>query len=895
MNFIPQCSGRWSVLSCQYIAAMLDATLPRKARPGRGRAFLLLALVLLLPLALSAQANGNCDPNAGGLVLTQTGQNWQFIDAVGQKSALLGREDGSFEAWIYPLQLLRNFRLTFSASDRAIPADTIPRTVIVRPESTSIHYIYDSFSICETWLAPVHEAGAVVTLEVESAEPLTISAAFQPDVALMWPAGLGDGWMSWDENAKVFRLGQDNADPHRFYAVAGAANISNVRQAYSTNYSSAPFDTFVFGAPVTGKATYRFAMALSFEGAQQAQQVYESLLSNADRLQQESREYYEQYLARTISVTFPDRELQTAYDWARISTIQGLVDNPIEGKGLIAGYTISGYNHRPGFDWFFGRDSMWTSFALNSVGDFTTTRAALEFLTRVQRADGRVPHEIPQTASLVPWWKEYPYGFASADATPLYIIGVDDYVRFSGDVDFARAHWDNVWRAYQFLKSTYAPNGLPKNIGVGHGWIEGGALLPVSTELYQAGVADQALHSLSDIARLLNKTSEADSLSNEAAQLRTKIESSFWAPDKNFYGYALDTNGKLIDKPSVLGTVPMWFNLLDRQKGAQFLDVLAGPNDQADWGMRIVSQKDPLYSPVGYHFGSVWPLFTGWAAVADYNYHRALPGYLNLRANAQLVYDHSPGHATEVLSGDYYTPLATSSTHQIWSSAMIVSPIMRGMLGLSVDAINHTVDFAPHVPPDWDSFAVANIPVGATMLSLTWKRMADGISLEVQRKGSDTVQLHFAPAFSLRAKVLDAEVDGHRVNASPVEPANGSDQHVTINVPIGGDTTTIHVRVKNDFDIGYPFAAPAMGEISRGLRVLSEKWNDAHDRLELELAGMSGASYDLPLAGDLTGLRIEGGDEGTQRNSHTLHVAFPAAQSTPAYETKTVVLQFGGR
>ena len=190
------------------------------------------------------------------------------------------------------------------------------------------------------------------------------------------------------------------------------------------------------------------------------------------------------------------------------------------------------------------------------------------------------------------------------------------------------------------------------------------------------------------------------------------METSFWSPDKNIYGYALDLEGKRIDRASVLGTVPMWFGLLDQQRGEQFLDELAGPRHQADWGMRIIPEDDPLYGPTGYHFGSVWPLFTGWASVAEYRYHRTLPAYANLRANAQLVFDGSPGRATEVLSGRYYTPLATSSSHQIWSSAMIVSPLLRGMMGLSVDALNSRVRFEPHVPANWTDYCNPGCPNG---------------------------------------------------------------------------------------------------------------------------------------------------------------------------------------
>ena len=167
------------------------------------------------------------------------------------------------------------------------------------------------------------------------------------------------------------------------------------------------------------------------------------LNSATDRLRQ-SADYYRSYFEKTVSLDLPDATLQQAYDWARISTVQGVVNNPYLGTGLVAGYRTSGVGQRPGFAWFFGRDSLWTSFALNAEGDFATTRTALDFVSKYQRQDGKVPHEISQSASLVPWFKDYPYPYVSADATPLFIIAMNDYAIQSGDIAFANTKWDNL-------------------------------------------------------------------------------------------------------------------------------------------------------------------------------------------------------------------------------------------------------------------------------------------------------------------------------------------------------------------------------------------------------------------------------------------------------------------
>jgi glycogen debranching enzyme len=849
---------------------------------------LILLVVFLASWSLLAQEKpGNCGGAGGALTLVRTAENWQFLDAVGPHSGLLGREDGNFEAWIYPLKLLQDFHLTFDLGDQIIPASSLPHTIIARPESTSIRYVHGAFSVCETWFVPLHDTGAIVTVQLESAQPVSVRATFEPDVAWMWPAGLGAGYSEWNETMHAFRFGEEL---HRFYALAGSPQATDITQAYSNNYSASAFNTFQFGPAVKGNTTYVFAMAASFEGEKQALALYQNLLTQSSQLEEEARQYYQHYLDSTVSLTLPDRQMQTAYDWSRISMVQGLVENPFAGKGLIAGCNISGPTHRPGFSWFFGRDSMWTALALDSIGDFQTTRTALEFLARYQRDDGKIPHEIPQSVGLVPdWFKAYPYPWASADSSSLYIIGADDYVRASGDVAFVKQRWDSLWRAYQFIHSTFGANGLPRNEGVGTGWIEGGPLLPVSTELYQAGVVDASLQALANLARILQRP-EADAIVQEATALRDRIETLFWSSDRNFYGYAIDVNGKLLNQPSVLGTVPMWFGLLDPRKSQPYLDVLAAPDQQADWGMRIISERDAMYGPIGYHFGSVWPLFTGWASVAEYRYHRALPAYANLRANAELPLDGSPGRATEVLSGRYYTPLATSSSHQIWSSAMIVSPILRGMMGLSVDAQNATVRLEPHVPADWSDFSIENVAVSATSLSIGYHRTADEITLQIHRRGTQHFEFLFSPAFSLRAKILDAEVNGRRAEFR-AEPANPMDQHISVMVRIGAESTTVRIRYRDDFGIAYPYVAPSIGAVSANIKFVSQQWNATRDRLELRVAGVNSAKYEVPLYGDLAGMTVSGGVVKRNSTPTILEIDFPPGPAGE-YTERTVVLQF---
>ena len=796
---------------------------------------LLLVLTLSSPLSFQGQEPSNPESK---LELSRPVRSWEFVSATGTRAALLGNEAGCLEAWVYPLKIFRDFHLRFHLGSLNLPAESLARTITVHPESTSILYAGDTFTVRETLFVPVNEPGAIIQLEVDAAEPVGVEAEFQPDFQLEWPGAITGTYLYWDQSLHAFVL---NDELKRFAAVVGSPTGVLTAEEYWTNYSASKVNSFRLGVTNKGHEKKTIVIAASPRNDTEAEGTYRRLSTSYSTLLSESSEYYQTYLDRTVGISIPDKQLQSAYDWSRISMIQGLVDNPFLGRGLVAGYRTSGDTQRPGFAWFFGRDALWTSFALDAAGDFTTTHTALDFLSKYQRDDGKIPHEVSQSASFVPWFKDYSYPYASADATPLFIIVMDDYVTESGDVAYAKDKWASIWKAYEFLRSTYDARGFPQNLGFGHGWVEGGPLLPVKTELYQSSLGLEALRALSHLALLLGKQDVSDDLRQQFELRRPLLNKAFWAPDKNTFAYALDKDDKRLETTSVLATVPMWFGLLDGAKAEATIDQLVTSDHQTDWGMRIISARNPSYNPGGYHNGSVWPLFTGWAATGEYRYHRAIPGYSNLRSNALLMQNGALGHVAEVLSGDYNQQTLGSAPDQIWSAAMVVSPLLRGLFGLEVDATAHRLTFAPHLPADWVSFRIGNLRVGSVALNLDYTRTADSISLDVRRTGSDACSLEFSPALSLRAEVVRAEMNGHSV-AFHVQ-ANSVDQHVTVQVPLSTGLNRLRIRLRNDFGLSLSQELPPLGETSQGLRVVSESWTPSRDQLTLEISGISGKQY----------------------------------------------------
>jgi Amylo-alpha-1,6-glucosidase len=833
---------------------------------------------------------GFADQSGQSLELSRPLRSWEFVSAVGTRAAIFGQEQGNLEVWIYPLKILRDFHLRFHIDGTTIPAEALARTLIVHPESTTIVYTGDTFSVRETLFVPVHEPGAVIALEVDTTDPLEIEAVLERDFQLEWPGSIGGVDEDWDARLRAFVFG---AESEKFHALVGSPSGVKGSEEYSTNYFSSPQDSMFLGATRKGSETKVIVIAAGLEGPAPLAKLYDHLARDYPDLLRSSAAYYRDYLDRTISLKLPDQEIEKAYDWAKVSMVQGVVQNPFLGEGLIAGFNTSGDGYRPGFAWFFGRDAEWTSLALDAEGDFSTARQALGFLGKYQRTDGKIPHEISQSASFTDWFKT-PFAFASADATPLFIIAVNDYVTHSGDVEFAQQEWDNLWRAYEFLRSTYDAQGMAQNLSVGTGWIEGGPLYPVGSEIYQASLGVEAARALSHIAHLLHKEDVSQALAQAFEKQQLILNKIFWSPEHKIYAYAFDAHNNRTDVASVLATVPMWFKQLDGNQARSMIEELARPDQQSDWGMRILSSRDPKYNPGGYHFGTVWPLFTGWASVGEYRYHRPLPAYSNLRANALLALNGSLGHVAEVLSGEYFQTLATGTPHQIWSAAMVVNPLLGGLLGFEEDATGCRLNFVPHIPADWSSFSVSNIRVGAMSLSTNYERAPGIIRLKLQSTGgTGKCSLQFSPALSLRARITGVRLNG-RAQPFHIE-TNSSDQHVTVNIPIAAERNAIEIRIKNDFELGMSPTLPALGSSSHGLRVLSQSWSPTKETLTLLLSGASGETYELSAWNPDQIASIEGA-KLEEKSGQQAKVRVQLPVSAPGVDPEgTVIFHFAAR
>ncbi|HUG53777.1 MAG TPA: GH116 family glycosyl hydrolase, partial [Vicinamibacteria bacterium] len=835
-----------------------------------------------------------------------------FFDVVGRRSAVFGYESRPLEAWVYPLKLIDDFQLSFQLEGYPleIEGSRIVTGIRVRPEATTFTYSHAGFTVRQTIVAPVHEPGILMLLDVRSTLPLKVIGSFRPRLRLMWPAGLMTANVGWDEKEHVYSLTEESK---RFAAVIGAPGARDVSLM---PYQEEPRDVpvrFVVEVPPRDLGTHFLPVVLagSVEGRDEAKAAYDRLLRSARELYEGNVAYYRDLQQRTLSVDTPDDRLDTAVAWAKVGVDKGLVANPLLGTGLVAGFRTSGESERPGFAWMFGRDALWSALAIHSYGDFATARTALEFLRKFQRDDGKIPHEISQAATLVPWFTDYEYPWASADATPLYVALHADHWRHTGDREFLGRAWDSVVKAWRFSAATDTDgNGLVENTKFGHGWTEGSPPYPPHEEIYLQGIWIEACRGLAELADVRGAAPLAAEARAWAERTRAAVEKTYWLGDRGFYAFATSLprpekeyaaeagprraerqaridalRGRtIVDEDTVLPAVPLWWRVLDPARAESEIDHLGAASMAADWGHRILSSGSELYDPLSYHYGSVWGLFTGWASVGAYRYGRPHVGYQALMANALLTYPWALGYVTELLSGRFHAPFGRSSHHQVWSEAMVVAPMVRGLLGIEVGGAGRRLTFAPQLPADWDEVAVRRVGVGNSRVDLAVRRGPGRLEVTADTTAGTPPALALAPALPLDARVRSVTVDGLEV---PVRTRPQGDVQ-RVEVEVAGTATARRVVVTYDegTEVYTRHELPEAGSESRGLRILRARAEAGALRLVVE--GVAGRSYEVGVRtprriGTAPGVSVTPDGRGSR-----LGVVFDG--EADAYVRRTIVL-----
>ncbi len=800
-----------------------------------------------------------------------------FFDLSGERILLMGSERGSItEIWSPPLRLCRNISLRIkNSANETLWENGANAEALVRPHQIERRRATERVAITErVWVS--HEAPlACIDWEFEGHGEIFCELSFEIDFRLMWP--YPEGALSKLEYQTLDRRGRlcygqaHFADYRRLFRAHFALAFEQGRQGRART-----LDHFLIDAPPiatevedisdgkTSRARVIFHWRLEVDGKSAARfvalggeasdpQLHELLVNFPEELpklyaHQTGRKYH--LLEKFAEIDTPDPLLNAAARWAKLKTDAFVSHVPSLGRSLLAGFasTGEGWNSgRPGYAWFFGRDACWTAFAMLHYGDFDSVKEALRFLGRHQDISGKILHELTASGAA---------HYDAADATPLYVILMGRYLEHSGDLAFVKRQWLHIEKAMKFLAATDRDgDGLIENTGVGHGWIEDGKLAGAHVEHYLAGCWAEALHAATRLATLLNKTALAEQWIIQHQKVCNLLEQEFWNEREGYFYHGKNKDGGFNANVTALAAVPLLFGHGKPEDGIQALRRLATKSFNADWGVRLVADDHPFYHPQGYHYGSVWPLFTGWTALAEFRYGRWLQGLMHLQNSMRHFQHGARGCMEEVLHGEAYQP-AGVCPHQAWSESMILQPLYEGWLGLKPHALEHRLELAPLVPLYWPFFAAGPIALGDQQILFHCQREENVLTFQfkarpypgkARKEPWQPVRVDFKPIFPSTAQLEELRRDDHLIEVKPEERRDLI--RWPLSFEVSGETTTITLRLAKFFTVAPPFAEAQPGKRSRGWVILDQHIKGKTVSVEVEGEPATAATLEFVIWG----------------------------------------------
>jgi glycogen debranching enzyme len=395
-----------------------------------------------------------------------------------------------------------------------------------------------------------------------------------------------------------------------------------------------------------------------------------------------------------------------------------------------------------GLPWFmtmFGRDSIFTSFqALPFMPELAATTLRVLGAWQGSRVDdfrdedpGRILHEMRYGEMTA--FEERPHSpyYGSADATPLYVVLMDEYERWTGDSklvnDFepqARAalNWigeyaDLQGNGYVSYQRRNQETGLENqcwkdswdSVSYHDGTLPG---FPRATCELQGYAYDAKVRGARLARRFWRDPEFADQLEKEAAALKRRFNRDFWVKDRGFFAIALDTDGRQVDSlTSNIGHL-LWSGIVEKSRAGSVVRHLMSARLFSGWGVRTLAEGEGRYNPVGYHVGTVWPFdnsIIAWG-LRKYGFKDEAARVAEAILSAAQYFD---GCLPEAFGGyprqttKYPVRYPTACSPQAWSTGAPLL-LLRAVLGLEPVGDNLVVD--PALPASVGWLELLDIP-----------------------------------------------------------------------------------------------------------------------------------------------------------------------------------------
>jgi glycogen debranching enzyme len=395
-----------------------------------------------------------------------------------------------------------------------------------------------------------------------------------------------------------------------------------------------------------------------------------------------------------------------------------------------------------GLPWFmtmFGRDSIFTSLqALPFTPKLAETTLRELGIRQGASSDdfrdedpGRILHEMRYGEMTA--FDERPHSpyYGAVDATPLYVVLLDEYERWTGDRKLVRDYeyearaalnWideyaDLQGNGYIWYKRRNEETGLENqcwkdswdSISFRDGTLPG---FPRATCELQGYAYDAKVRG-ARLAREIWKDDElADELTREAAELKRRFNRDYWVEDGEYFALALDEEGRQVDALTSNNGHLLWSGIVDKSKAKAVARHLLGPRLFSGWGVRTLAEGEGRYNPIGYHNGTVWPFDNSFVAWGLRRYGFKDEAAKIAAGNLEAA-EFFAGRLPEAFGGyprsqtKYPVQYPTACSPQAWSTG---APLLflRTMLGLEPIGDHLIVD--PALPVGIGHLVLRDIP-----------------------------------------------------------------------------------------------------------------------------------------------------------------------------------------
>ncbi|GAB3686672.1 amylo-alpha-1,6-glucosidase [Salinarchaeum chitinilyticum] len=322
--------------------------------------------------------------------------------------------------------------------------------------------------------------------------------------------------------------------------------------------------------------------------------------------------------------------------------LEALTADSPHGPVLLAG--------APWFATVFGRDSLLTAYQVLPAAP-ELAMGVLSYLADHQATDvdpsrraepGKIFHEIRHGELARRGEIDYDPFYGTIDATALWIVLLDETVRWTGNEALAErlapaldaaVEWvtgamdavsDDPFVYYDATDDDSLTHTAWKDSDMSVQFADGTEATPPLASAEVQGYVYDALQRGATLFRTVRDDPDrASHLEARAATLRDRFNEAFWLPERSYYAAALTGDGRRVDTSTSNVGQCLWSGIVDPDRADAVVDRLFSEALYSGWGVRSMSAADAGYSPVSYHIGSVWPHDNSLIALglARYGYH----------------------------------------------------------------------------------------------------------------------------------------------------------------------------------------------------------------------------------------------------------------------------------